>query len=74
MPQILVIALFGLVALAVAFQAVLSGRTAIRGMHCSRQDEPATFWLVVIIYVALGLLSLAGAVWTSILWAREARA
>ena len=68
--QVLFPALFGIVLLAVASESVRSGRTTLRGMHFARQARPAAFWLVVAIYVVMGLLSLAGAVWICLLSAR----
>jgi hypothetical protein len=63
--------LFGLLALAIACLSVREGRATLRGMHFARRDRPAAFRLVVAIYLVMGLLSLAGAIWLCLLSARE---
>jgi len=68
--QALFPALFGIVLLVVASEAVRSGRATLRGMHFARQARPAAFWLVIAIHVVMGLLSLAGAIWICLLSAR----
>jgi hypothetical protein len=40
-------------------------------MHFARGDRPAAFRLVVAIYLVMGLLRLAGALWICLLSARE---
>ena len=54
-------------ALLVAREAVRSGQVTLRGMHFARGTRPWAFRLTVAIYVGLGLLSLAGAVWICLL-------
>ena len=61
MLQALIPAVFGLATLAIACEAVRSGRVMLRGMHFARRDRPAAFRLVATIYVVMGLLSLTGA-------------
>ena len=61
MLQALIPAVFGLATLAIACEAVRSGRVMLRGMYFVRRDRPAAFRLVVTIYVVVGLLSLTGA-------------
>jgi hypothetical protein len=39
-------------------------------MHFAREDRPTAFRLVVAIYLVMGLLSLAGAIWICLLSAR----
>jgi hypothetical protein len=59
--QILFVAVFGLVLLAVASDAVRDGVVTLRGVHVAREARPAAFWVVTTTYLVAGLLSLAGA-------------
>jgi hypothetical protein len=68
--QALFPALFGLIALAIACEAVRSGRVTLRGMHFARRTRPTALLLVIAIYVVMGLPSLAGALWICLLSAR----
>jgi hypothetical protein len=68
--QALFPAVFGLVALAIACDAVRSRRVTLRGMHFAQRARPTAFLLVVAIDVLMGLLSLAGALWICLLSAR----
>ena len=67
MVQALIPAVFGLAAPGVAAESVRRGRTTFRGMQFARHDRAAAFWLAVATYFAMGVLSLAGAVWIVVL-------
>jgi hypothetical protein len=68
--QALFPALFGLLALAIACVSVRGGRATFRRMRFARRDRPAAFRLVIAIYLVMGVLSLAGALWICLLSAR----
>jgi hypothetical protein len=64
-------ALFALLTLAIACESVRIGRATFKAMHFAREDRPVAFRLVVSIYLVMGLLSLAGALWICLLSARS---
>jgi hypothetical protein len=58
-----ILALFGVVALSVAFQSIRTGQTAFRGEAYGCHEQPFGFWISVVTYAILGAASLAGAAW-----------
>ncbi len=70
MLRVGILAMFSVVSLAVAIQAIRSGRATFRGEHSERATQPVEFWMSVAIYLVMGLLMLTGLAWEGIRQAR----